>query len=222
MKSPTEQHRFEVLARQREGRTRLLAELRRAGVHDARVLAAMAEVPRECFVTPGQEARAYEDLALPIACAQTISQPMVVGWMTAALDLHPGSRVLEIGTGSGYQTAVLARLAGTVFSVERHPALARLARARLDALGVTNVHTRTGDGTLGWPEAAPFERILVTAAPAAVPPALLAQLARGGVMVVPVGAPEATQELLRLERDDRGEVHTRHLMDVRFVPLVGD
>lgn len=197
-----------------------MSRLRGEGVRDARVLAAMAQVPRECFVDASQGERAYLDTPLPIACEQTISQPTVVAWMTAALEVGAGHKVLEVGTGSGYQAAVLSRLARSVFTIERHARLSDLARVRLDALGITNVRCRVGDGTLGWPEEAPFDRIIVTAAAEEVPPALFEQLRPGGVMVAPVGAEHDNQVLLRFTKDATGEVRTQHLMDVRFVPLI--
>jgi len=215
-----DQRRVEALTQHQDARARLMSRLRGEGVRDARVLAAMAQVPRECFVDPSQGDRAYADTPLPIACEQTISQPTVVAWMTAALEVGPGHKVLEVGTGSGYQAAVLSRLARSVFTVERHARLSDLARVRLDALGITNVRCRVGDGTLGWPEEAPFDRIVVTAAAEEVPPALFEQLRPGGVMVAPVGAEHDNQVLLRFTKDATGEVRTQHLMDVRFVPLI--
>lgn len=218
--NPSEQHRIDALALDPDARARLLSKLRGEGVRDARVLDAMSQVPRECFVDPALRDRAYLDTALPIACDQTISQPTVVAWMTAALDVGPRDTVLEIGTGSGYQAAVLARLAGEVFTIERHAALAETAQARLRELGIANVRCRVGDGTLGWPEAAPFDRIIVTAAAEEVPPALFAQLRPGGVLVAPVGSEYGDQVLLRYTKDASGAVRAEHLMNVRFVPLI--
>ncbi len=201
-------------------RIRLIMRLRSSGITDTGVLSALENTPREFFVPEMFADKAYEDTALPIACTQTISQPSIVGWMTWALELSPRSRVLEIGTGSGYQTAILAKLSRLVYSVERHQALMSEARARLEALGLSNIILRHGDGAKGWKEAAPFDRIMVTAAAAAVPAALLEQLAPGGVMVLPVGQHAGDQLLLRIRKDLNGEVHTQHLMHVRFVPLV--
>lgn len=201
-------------------RIRLLMKLRTAGIQDTAVLSAMESTPREKFVTEAFTQHAYDDTALPIACGQTISQPTVVAWMTAALSINNRHTVLEIGTGCGYQTAILSRLARRVYTIERHRELMDEAKARFDELGFSNVVTRTGDGTKGWREAAPFDRILVTAAATEVPEVLLGQLRAGGVMVVPVGADSGNQVLLRIQKDDHGEIHTQHLMSVRFVPLV--
>lgn len=204
------------------GRIRLLGKLRGAGIHDLDVLAAMENTPREYFVEDAFSDHAYDDTALPIACAQTISQPSVVAWMTWALDVHPSMRVLEIGTGSGYQTAILSRLARRVYTVERHRELLQQAEKRFTDMKLTNIVTKLGDGSKGWRETAPFERILVTAAAAQVPATLLAQLASGGIMVIPVGGSAEGQILLRLRKDEKGAVSSQHLMNVRFVPLVED
>lgn len=183
----------------------------------------MRVVPREEFLPAAQRRRAAEDRALPIGFDQTISQPSLVAFMTGQLALTPRHRVLEIGTGSGYQTALLAELAGEVYTVERIPALAAAAAARLDRLGYRNIHYRTGDGALGWPEQAPFDAIIVTAAPPALPPALIEQLACGGRLVAPVGATAADQQMLLLvEKNRTGEISQRELFPVRFVPLVSD
>lgn len=193
-------------------------QLRRRGISNERVLAAMTLVPREEFVPPGLAARAYEDGPLPIGYGQTISQPYMVALMTQLLDPHEGSRVLEVGCGSGYQAAVLAALGAEVFSVERVPELARQAAERLERLGYP-VRVRVGDGTLGWPEEAPFDGIIVTAGAPEVPPSLLAQLADGGRLVIPVG-PGAVQELVVVTR--RGdEFERRGVCSCMFVPLVG-
>ena len=185
---------------------------------DRRVLDVMGRVPRHAFVQPGLEEYAYADTPLPSGCGKTISQPFIVALMTDLLDLRGGERVLEIGTGLGYQTAVLSALAGTVFSVELIEELSRGAARRLAALGCRNVHLRVGDGHAGWPEHAPYDRILVTAAPETVPPALLAQLSRGGRLVLPLGAPDA-QRMVVVSRDARGELSTREVLPVRFSPL---
>jgi protein-L-isoaspartate(D-aspartate) O-methyltransferase len=198
-------------------------QLERRGIRNPRVLEAMATTPREAFAA-GKDAldpaRAYADGALPVGRGQTLSQPYMVAAMTEALAPTAGARVLEIGTGTGYQTAILAAVSGHVWTIERDPILAREARARLRELGVTNVEFRVGDGTLGWPEEAPFDGILVTAAAPSVPDSLLEQLAPGGRMIIPVGTREM-QELLLVERGDGG-VETRTLMECRFVPLVGE
>lgn len=191
------------------------------GVRDARVLQAMRDGPRHEFVPPAQLAQAYADTPLPIGHGQTISQPYIVGFMTELLSAGAGARVLEVGTGSGYQAAVLSRLAGQVYSIELIPELAAAARATLANLGYRNVQVRTGDGYQGWPEAAPFDAIMVTAAPEQVPEALVRQLKRGGRMVVPVGETFATQQLLLIEKSrDSDETITRTMLPVRFVPMV--
>jgi len=194
-------------------------QIRRRGISDAAVLAAMMAVPRHEFVPEDVRAHAYDDLPLPIGGGQTISQPYIVAAMTAALHLQPGDRVLEIGTGCGYHAAVLSRLAKEVFTIERRHELASSASARLTRLGYSNAHVHCGDGTLGLPELAPFEAILVAAAAPAVPKPLLAQLAEGGRMILPVGDTEH-QELQLIER--RGDAYPTKLLEgCRFVPLVG-
>src|SRR5437660_8231998 len=194
-------------------------QLRRRGISDSAVLGAMTAVPRHEFVPGELRSRAYEDVPLPIGGGQTISQPYMVAAMTAALHLQPGDRVLEIGTGCGYQTAVLSRLAKGVFSIERRPELASAASATLARLGYPNAHVHCGDGTLGLPELAPFNAILVAAAAPAVPKPLLAQLAEGGRLILPVGGAEH-QELQLIEK--RGDAFpTKMLEGCRFVPLVG-
>jgi len=190
------------------------------GICDRRVLEAMAAVPRHEFIDPALWSRAYGDHALPTVEGQTISQPYIVARMLELTELDPAHRVLEIGTGSGYQTALLARLAEKVFSVERVPALTRAAQSRLTALGVRNVALRHGDGSLGWQEFAPYDRVLVAAAAPRVPDALRAQLKERGVLVIPVGGPHTQHlEVWRRTPGDRWE-HSRH-GDCRFVPLVG-
>jgi len=194
-------------------------QLRRRGVGDAGVLAAMMAVPRHEFVAEELRSHAYDDLPLPIGGGQTISQPYMVAAMTAALRLQPSDRVLEIGTGCGYHAAVLSRLAKEVFTIERWPELASTASARLARLGYPNAHVHCGDGTLGLPELAPFDAILVAAAAPAVPKPLLAQLAEGGRMILPVGNTDH-QELRLIEK--RGDAFpTKMLEGCRFVPLVG-
>lgn len=197
---------------------RLIMELRRAGVSDTDVLSAIERVPRERFVPDFFQDRAYEDNALPISCGQTISQPYVVAVMTAALKLGKRMTVLEIGTGSGYQAAVLSKLCRRVYSMERHKSLLRHAEHVFDELGITNITTRAGDGYKGWPEAAPFDRIIVTAAAPDVPPALLEQLADGGILVIPVGGADF-QDVIRITR--HGDDYEREeLLPVRFVPMI--
>jgi protein-L-isoaspartate(D-aspartate) O-methyltransferase len=194
-------------------------QLRRQGIADTRVLTAMRAVPRHRFVPPDQQAAAYDDRPLPIGCGQTISQPFIVAFMTEALALSPSDVVLEIGTGCGYQTAVLAEIASGVHTIELVLELSEQARRTLEALGYPNVHVRAGDGYRGWPEHAPFPKIIVTAAPEEVPQALVDQLAVGGTMVVPIGPRDGDQELRILRRTDRGVVSDRSL-PVRFVPMV--
>jgi protein-L-isoaspartate(D-aspartate) O-methyltransferase len=191
------------------------------GIRDPAVLRALAEVPRERFVPERLRGAAGEDRPLPIGFGQTISQPYVVAYMTERLALTGAERVLEVGTGSGYQTAVLARLAREVFSIEVVAPLAERARALLlDELGLTNVRLRTGDGRPGWPEEGPFDRILVTAAAAEVPAPLLDQLGPGGRLLLPVGADPAAQVLRLLERRPDGSTLATDLLAVRFVPLL--
>lgn len=190
------------------------------GVRDARVLAAMRQVPRHLFVPEQYRGEAYADRALPNAEGQTISQPYMVALMTEALEVCPGDRVLEVGTGSGYQAAVLARLASTVFSIERHPALAAAARSALAEAGAGQVVVAVGDGSAGLPVEAPFDRILVTAAAPDVPRVLQEQLAPGGRLVIPVG-PRSVQHLVVVSRLESGECRTHASYGCVFVPLVG-
>ena len=200
-------------------RAKLVLGLRSGGVTEAAVLNAIEGVQRDLFVPQLFKERAWEDSALPIACGQTISQPLIVGLMTQALQLKPRFRVLEIGTGSGYQTAVLARLARYVYTVERYRTLLGEAEARLKTLGVQNVISRFGDGGEGWPEQAPFDRVLVTAAAPEEPRKLLHQLKPNGVLVAPVGR-GPVQSLLRYVGDGKGAFVKEELGDVRFVPLL--
>ena len=198
----------------------LLAELRRQGIRDERVLAAMSRVPRHRFVPAASQEQAWDNVALAIAAGQTISQPFVVALMTEALALHGSERVLEIGTGSGYQSAILAELAAEVISIERHASLATAAASLLATLGYRNVTVHVGDGTAGWIAAAPFDRILVAAAAPRVPPPLLAQLRDdGGRLVIPIGEPD-DQRLVAFERDGE-QTRQQQLGPVRFVPLIG-
>jgi protein-L-isoaspartate(D-aspartate) O-methyltransferase len=196
------------------------AQLRGRGIADERVLAAMDRVPRELFVPAARADDAYADGPLPIGCGQTISQPYMVALSTMLAQLPPGGRVLEVGTGSGYQAAVLAQLAAQVVSIERHASLATSARAALAAAGVTNVEVRVGDGSLGVPDRAPFDAIVVTAAAPAIPPALIEQLAPGGRLVIPTG----DRALQRMRVVTRGPGDTLRVEDheaCRYVPLVG-
>jgi protein-L-isoaspartate(D-aspartate) O-methyltransferase len=205
----------------RRTRDRLIQRLREEGIRDERVLEAILHVPRHVFVDEALASRAYEDTALPIGHGQTISQPYIVALMTQAL-IAGGrlKKVLEVGTGSGYQTAVLAGLVDEIYSVERLEPLMKLARKRLREIGCRNVHIKLSDGSWGWKEHAPYDGIIVTAAPAAVPPALLEQLAPGGRLVIPVGG-STMQELLLVQQTDKGPIQER-LELVNFVPLVRD
>ena len=186
------------------------------------VLRALAAVPRHRFVPPAQLAWAYADSPLPIGCGQTISQPFIVALMTELLALDTRSVVLEVGTGSGYQTAMLASLARRVYSVERIPALAEAAERRLGELGIANVEIRIADGYQGWEEKAPFDAIIVTAAAAEVPPALVRQLKPGGRLAIPVGPQHRSQDLRVICKDESGASHSRSVLPVVFVPLVRD
>lgn len=197
----------------------LIFALRSHGVTDKSVLTAFERTPRDVFVERTFEDRAYADSALPIPCGQTISQPSVVGIMTQALDVTARCKVLEIGAGSGYQAAILARLARRVYSIERHRDLALQARARMASLDLSNVTIKTGDGTRGWPEQAPFDRIIVTAAAEDPPSTLLDQLRIGGIMVLPVGQSDEVQQLIRIEKTENGLTY-RELSEVLFVPLI--
>ena len=197
----------------------LIMELRNKGVRDTRVLDAIERIPREMFIDERFAADAYADTALPLSCGQTISQPFVVAFMTDRLKLTQRMKVLEIGTGSGYQTAVLSLLCRRVYSIERYRSLLKSAEERFKALNLHNITTMLGDGLNGWPAQAPFERIIVTAAARAIPDALMEQLAVGGIMILPVEAAPDRQELKRVTRTERGpEVET--LLPVSFVPLV--
>lgn len=189
---------------------------------DARVLEAMAKVPRHRLVPESQRRHAYADRPLPIGYGQTISQPFIVALMTDLLRPEPGHRVLEVGTGSGYQAAVLAELVERVYSIEIIEPLARQATERLGAQGYRNIETRVGDGYYGWPEHAPFDGIVVTAAAASIPPPLIAQLKPGGRMLIPVGTAYFNQNLMLVEKGEDGRVRSRQILPVRFVPLTGE
>ena len=202
-----------------EDKARLLLALRRHGLTDPALLEAMEQTPREQFVSEAFAAHAWRDAALPIDCGQTISQPLIVAMMTAALEPRSDGKVLEIGTGSGYQTAILSRLCRRVYTVERHQALMRQAETRFATLGLTNITCRLGDGSLGWQEQAPFARILIAAAAVDIPPVLAVQLTEGGILVAPVGEADGPQDLLRIVRTASG-LDVRKLASVKFVPLV--
>jgi protein-L-isoaspartate(D-aspartate) O-methyltransferase len=200
-------------------RMQFMLDLRRRGISDQAVLRAMDEVPREHFVESALLGDAYVDRALPIACGQTISQPYLVAYMTEQLRVEPEHRVLEIGTGSGYQAAVLSRLAREVISVERYRTLAEAARTRLATLGFRNVEVRVGDGLAGVPDRAPYDRIMVTAAAETIPHELVNELADDGVMILPLGPHDGTQRLIKLIKAKDG-IRKEDLIDVRFVPLL--
>lgn len=202
-----------------EQRVALMQALRDRGITDERTLAAIAVIPREQFISSAMRTRAYEDSALPIDNGQTISQPFTVAFMTQALALKGGEKVLEIGTGSGYQAAVLAHLGATVFTVERHETLSKQAQVLLRALGYTVTH-RTGDGTIGWNQYAPFNGILITAGAPDVPETLARQLTIGGKLIVPVGT-EAEQTLYRVTRNAPEDWSVENLGPFKFVPLIG-
>ena len=202
-----------------ERKMQFLYALRSKGVTDSAVLGAMEAVDRGPFIRGLFAARAYEDMPLPIACGQTISQPSVVGLMTQALEVTPRDKVLEIGTGSGYQAAILSKLARRVYTIDRHRRLVHEARAVFDALDLTNITAITADGSFGLPEQAPFDRIIVTAAAEDPPGPLLAQLKVGGIMVLPVGQSDTVQSLIRVTRLEKGFDY-EELRPVRFVPLI--
>lgn len=198
---------------------RLLMELRKQGISDTSVLSAMERVPRELFVPEAFQDQAYENIALPIGAGQTISQPQIVAEMTVALELGPRLKVLEVGTGSGYQAAVLAHLCRRLYTVERHRTLAEEAEQRFAALRLGNIVVQIGDGGEGWPQQAPFDRIIVTAQAEMLPEVLLTQLREGGVMILPIVENGRGQKVVRLRRTADG-VERETLMDARFVPLL--
>ncbi|MDO8287695.1 MAG: protein-L-isoaspartate(D-aspartate) O-methyltransferase [Parvibaculum sp.] len=204
-----------------QGKIELVMSLRRQGIRDKRVLNAVERIPRELFINASFRKQAYEDHALPIECGQTISQPFVVAYMTEQLQVGDRMKVLEVGTGSGYQAAVLSKLCRRVYTIERYRTLLRDAVKRFDDLGLHNITTKVGDGAEGWIEQAPFDRIIVTAAASSVPQKLVEQLKPGGIMIIPVGIAggRGDQHLVRIERTGEG-VKREELMPVRFVPLV--
>ena len=199
---------------------RLIMELRQQGISDTRVLSALERIPREQFVQESFRDQAYENIALPISHGQTISQPYVVAYMTEALKVGPRMKVLEVGTGSGYQSAVLAPLCRRLYTIERHRGLLKAAERHLAKLRQSNITTRVGDGYKGWPEQAPFDRIIVTAAAPEIPPVLIDQLAPGGILVIPVGRSSNEQNIVRVTKRDDDEIEREFLLPVRFVPLV--
>ena len=197
----------------------LIMQLRKHGIHDTRVLRAMELVPREKFVEEAFIDQAYADTALPLACGQTISQPYIVAYMTQSLGVEPGDTVLEIGTGSGYQAAVLSHLCRQVYTIERYKELQKSASKQFEKLGITNVTTIIGDGWIGWPPQAPYDRIIITAAAPEAPEALLEQLKVGGRMIIPLGETRETQFLVQIDKTEEG-LERKELLAVRFVPLV--
>ncbi len=206
-------------ADRREHIAELLLRLRQVGITDRRVVSAIESVPRDLFVPAESRKEAYAERALPIDCGQTISAPVIVGMMTAALDIGDRDRILEIGTGTGYQTAILAKLARRVYTIDRFRTLVAAAESRFRTLRLSNITTLVGDGIKGWPEQAPFDRIIVTAAGGEVPENLLKQIRLGGVLVMPVGPTDGVQKLMRIERSEDGYAE-KALADVRFVPLI--
>lgn len=196
-------------------------QIRRRGVKDPATLQAMLNVPRHLFVPPDLQKYAYEDSPLPIGLDQTISQPYIVALMTEAAQLTPEARVLDIGTGSGYAAAILARIVSKVYSIERIEPLAIQAAARIKELGYDNVTVKAGDGTLGWPEAGPFDAIIVTAGAPVIPESFMSQLKEGGRVIIPVGD-ALSQQLLRLRKGPKGEYSRELIEHVRFVPLIGE
>ncbi len=197
----------------------LIMSLRNQGVRDMRVLEAIERVPRELFVEPSFADQSYADQALPIACGQTISQPFIVGLMTDRLKVEARHKVLEIGTGSGYQAAILSQLCRRLYTMERYRTLAKSAAARFKELKIGNITPVVGDGTKGWPRQAPFDRIIVTAAAKEIPPPLIEQLTPDGIMVIPLEEKPGKQDLYRITRTEQGH-DSEHLTAVRFVPLV--
>jgi protein-L-isoaspartate(D-aspartate) O-methyltransferase len=197
----------------------MILRLRQAGITDRRLVSAIEAAPRDLFVPAEMRAEAYADRALPIDCGQTISAPVIVGLMTSALEVGEDDRVLEIGTGTGYQTAILAQLARRVYTIERFRTLTTAAESRFRTLRLTNITTLVGDGIKGWPEQAPFDRIIVTASDEAVPEALFRQVRVGGILIMPVGPGDGVQKLMRFQRHQEGFAQTS-LADVRFVPLI--
>jgi len=216
---PKDSRRPPRFAQRQQDRNQMLDVIRSYGLKDPAVLKAMAAVPRHEFVPPELRPRAYQDSPLPIGYGQTISQPYIVAEMTRLLQLNRSSRVLEVGTGSGYQAAVLAHFTPHVYTIEIIAPLAEAAAERLRRLGYRDVAVRHGDGYYGWPEEAPFDGIVVTAAAGEIPPPLIRQLKAGGRMVIPVGSVFEIQSLMLVEKDAAGKVKTRSLMSVRFVPL---
>jgi len=216
------EHTHPAFSQRCEEREKMVArQIRARGVRDPNVLASMRTVPRHAFVRQKDLRRAYTDRPLPIGLGQTISQPYIVAYMTDALKLRPEFKVLEVGTGSGYQAAVCAELVKEVYTIEIIEALAKSAEKRLKKLGYRNVSTKFGDGYFGWEQKAPFDAIIVTAAAGFVPPPLIQQLKPDGKMILPLGSPFGAQSLVLITKDDKGNVRSQELLPVRFVPMVG-
>ncbi|MGH2638758.1 MAG: protein-L-isoaspartate(D-aspartate) O-methyltransferase [Rhabdochlamydiaceae bacterium] len=206
----------------KEQRRKMVAEqIAARGVQDPRVLEVMEKVPREMFVDPFAVPFAYKDTPLPIKEEQTISQPFIVAWMVEQAQLNPQDKVLEVGTGSGYSTAILSQLTSHVYSIERFPTLAQLAEERLQQLGYTNISILVGDGTVGWNDFSPYDAIIVTAGGPQVPPSLLKQLKIGGRLIIPVGPNLDDQQLVHVVREDKDNYRYKNIGAVRFVPLLG-
>jgi len=208
--------------RRRQRGTMVQRQIRRRGVRDPNVLRAMETVPRHAFVRSGDQRRAYDDQPLPIGLGQTISQPYIVAYMTESLELKAGSKVLEIGTGSGYQAAVCAEIAGRVYTIEILEDLAKQSAGRLKKLGYANILAKHSDGYYGWDRKGPFDAIIVTCAAGLVPPPLIEQLKPGGRMILPLGSPFGVQRLVKITKDEDGEIRSQSLMPVRFVPMLGE
>jgi protein-L-isoaspartate(D-aspartate) O-methyltransferase len=220
--TPRPTHKHSAFRKQKKARNRMVTrQIERRGVDNPDVLRAMRTVPRHAFVSKHDLHRAYRDHPLPIGLGQTISQPYIVAYMTEALKLGPDSKVLEVGTGSGYQAAVCAEIAKEVFTIEILEKLAESAKKRLAELGYLNVHVKYGDGYYGWLENGPFDAIIITAAAGMIPPPLIEQLKPGGRMLLPLGSPYGVQTLVLVTKNDKGRVRTRRLIGVRFVPMIG-
>lgn len=220
-KQPVHKH-CAFTQKQTERAVMVECQIRSRGVSEPNVLAALRTVPRHAFVRPADLQQAYSDRPLPIGFGQTISQPYIVGYMTEVLGLKPNYKVLEIGTGSGYQAAVCAEIAEEVYTIEIIDALAESAKKRIEELGYSNVVVKSADGYFGWPEKAPFDTIIVTCATGFVPPPLLEQLKPGGRMILPLGSPFGPQTLVLITKDDKGSISSKRLLPVQFVPMLGE
>ena len=220
--TPRSEHTHPAFSQRCKERVKMVArQIENRGVHDPNVLASLRTVPRHAFVRRSDLRRAYSDQPLPIGLGQTISQPYIVAYMTEALKLRRGFKVLEVGTGSGYQAAVCAEIVREVYTIEILEELAKSAKERLKELGYRNVSVKAADGYFGWKEKVPFDAIIVTCAAGFVPPPLIEQLKPDGQMILPVGSPFGAQTLMLITKDDKGQVHSRRLLPVRFVPMLG-